>query len=736
MFYSDKPICSAEHDKLDRGNFSKHLAYALKNLNNSDTFSIGLYGAWGSGKTSVVNMMLQELERLQKNEREEERLTVVRFEPWNFADSSQLLTQFFVRLSGVFKSKRDKSLAKIGTALEKYADAFELADAVPVVGGLLAYAGKTGARVVGKRMRKGCDDRDIIKQKDHVVQLLQQQHSRLLVVIDDIDRLSDTQIRQVFQLVASVASFPNTIYLLVFDKEIVVKALEQVQKGRGEDYLEKVIQIPIQIPDISPGNLQAVLFDRLGQMMFPSQERCIHKAHWDRLFFPYIAPLIHNIRDIGRLCNAVQFKLAAIAEEIDLADLLAISILEIQFPKVYAWIRRNKSALTGSFSLGLVGRLNTTAEEWYQEYRTEIQGLLEDGGGRPRAQEFDTLILDMLACLFPHFGRKIGRSYENYDIHVLRRNNQIALPEKFDRYFSLDVDHTAFRSAEIRNAALDLSKEEFQKFLLDQIPQNRCGEFLKEIQAILSELPQERIKLILSALIEISAQLSDQPNGMFARSDNDLANEMILDLLDALETSDRLPFVLEALSHAGKASLAAVAGILQRLELGYGRLAQGGYERRYKKALSLEELTQFEAAFLGRTKQLLAEYRLFDFESWMLIYYLLKHFDPEYMKAYLDQAFLDDRNITQYIEITVGAWQGTGTRYELRKEYKNYLTDERVMQAIKAQIKSGDLFTLSERQQRKCAAFWLSLEGKVDEDGFVSQASADALRHAWEQETA
>ena len=58
------------------------------------------------------------------------------------------------------------------------------------------------------------------------------------------------------------------------------------------------------------------------------------------------------------------------------------------------------------------------------------------------------------------------------------------------------------------------------------------------------------------------------------------------------------------------------------------------------------------------------------------------------------------------------------------------------MQAIKAQIKSGDLFTLSERQQRKCAAFWLSLEGKVDEDGFVSQASADALRHAWEQETA
>ncbi len=81
------------------------------------------------------------------------------------------------------------------------------------------------------------------------MQLLKAQSNRILVILDDIDGLSNKQIRYVFQLITSVARFPNTTYLLVFDKEIVVEALKGVQSGNGQDYL-KVIQMPIQIPNI------------------------------------------------------------------------------------------------------------------------------------------------------------------------------------------------------------------------------------------------------------------------------------------------------------------------------------------------------------------------------------------------------------------------------------------------------------------------------------------------------
>ena len=67
MFYSDKPIMSNVDDQLNRGGFVRMLAQALINLNSADTFSVGLYGKWGSGKTSLVNMVLNEINEQQKS---------------------------------------------------------------------------------------------------------------------------------------------------------------------------------------------------------------------------------------------------------------------------------------------------------------------------------------------------------------------------------------------------------------------------------------------------------------------------------------------------------------------------------------------------------------------------------------------------------------------------------------------------------------------------------------------
>lgn len=100
-------------------------------------------------------------------------------------------------------------------------------------------------------MQKGLDERDVLKQKEQVIQLLKAQSNRILVILDDIDRLSNEQIRYVFQLITSVARFPNTTYLLVFDKEIVVEALKGVQSGNGQDYLEKSSKCQFRFPTFS-----------------------------------------------------------------------------------------------------------------------------------------------------------------------------------------------------------------------------------------------------------------------------------------------------------------------------------------------------------------------------------------------------------------------------------------------------------------------------------------------------
>ena len=68
MYNSDKPIENFEDDILGRKNFSKNLGKAILSLTSNDHITIGLYGKWGSGKTSVLNLAVREINRLTNSD--------------------------------------------------------------------------------------------------------------------------------------------------------------------------------------------------------------------------------------------------------------------------------------------------------------------------------------------------------------------------------------------------------------------------------------------------------------------------------------------------------------------------------------------------------------------------------------------------------------------------------------------------------------------------------------------
>lgn len=735
MYYSDKPIGSKCDDQLGRNGFAALLAQSLLNLNTQDTFTVSLFGKWGSGKTSIVNMMLSEIEEQQKECPESERLIVVHFEPWNFSNTDQLLSQFFLRLSSEFRSKGDERLAKIGEALETYSDAFDLLSAVPLAGGLLNFLGKKGAKAAGSKLKKGSDDKDISKQKEAVIKLLQEQSNRILVVIDDIDRLSNEQIRQVFQLVTSVAKFPNTIYLLVFDKDIVVKALEKVQEGSGKDYLEKIIQMPIQIPDIKPAKLRQVLIDRLNAILSKREGIGFQQTRWQNLYESCIAPFMDSLRTINCLCNAVQFKLSSIATEVDFVDIIAISILEIQYPEVYEWIKEHKPQLTGKFGLYAIRENNKTQKELKDSYTEQIKALLQKNSYSTEADERVGIIITFLSHLFPHFGQKIGEIYEVYDLNVFRKNNQIAHPGKFDRYFSLELDEVPIRKSEISKAAFEADCEELIKILLEKEEKGDSYEFLEEIRALSSDLSADRAEIIATALLIASSHL-DTPaqKNLLSLPASAFAEHMVIELLDIINPSNRFQFIKDIISASDLSVLSTVAKIINMLELAYGRLAANGEERGYKKVITLEELIEVESIFSEKVKRVLTEHSLFDFDTWWIVCYLMEYFDPDYTKVYLETELKEDSNIAQYLSNSVTAWTGSGTEYEITDTYKKYLTKERVLQAIESLRQSGALFSMPEDIQRKCCAFYIdaTAEGK-NYRGNISEIAVNELLSKWTQ---
>lgn len=726
--YFDAPITSGKEDLFHRGNFAKLLAKSLLNLNNDDTFTVGLFGKWGSGKTSLVNMMIDEIATEQSALPESQKLLIVHFDPWNFSDSNQLLTQFFVRLSNAFKIKSNKDLSKIGKAIEKYSGAFEMASAIPYVGTVISYFGKIAASKIGRCLQKNFEASDVIKQKEYVIELLKNQPNHILIVIDDIDRLSNEQIRQIFQLVSSVAKFPKTTYLLAFDREIVVNALKKVQEGNGDEYLEKIIQMPIQIPEIPQEDLRKTLFLRLDTIV-NKYNISFDSEHWQKAYQYCTHPFIKNIRDVNRLCNEIQFKLSEIAPEVDFSDMVAISVIELKFPELFNWIKANKGVLTGSdFLLGLKKK---SQQEWYEIYKKEIEQLLIQEN-HLTDNTLDDIIIS-LAFLFPSFGNKIGKLYSTYDPEYLRRNNLIAHHQKFDRYFDFNVEFIKIKKYDLENVINIYSTEEIKALIRKLDKEEVSYEFFEELKAVISKLPSSRIPLIIKALIAVSGELKNIYQGFLPMSARYRAELILLDLLSNIPENDRLSFFTNIINESTKDEISVCASLINSIELSYGRLSANGEERTENKILALEELLEAEKLFFNKCETLLEKEDLFSFRQWENVVYLLEHLDQDYIQKYMNNALQSNNNILSYITRSVGIWAGTGTSYEIKDTYTKYLTKERVLEAINAQKESGDFFLLDKETQNKCCAFYLKSQNIARSyDGNVLQADVDELLMSWQ----
>ena len=733
-FCADRPISFVSEDLLKRGSFSKLLAGTLAKLNKDDTFTVGVFGKWGSGKTSVVRMMLDELEKQQASFDEDEKTIVVHFEPWNFTDTNQLLNQFFARLSNEFKQKDDDKLKSIGNALEEYSKAFTLAELIPNIGfwgKIISFFGENAVKAVGKYLKKDWNSEDIQKQKEEIVDLLKEQSCKILVVIDDIDRLSNEQIRYIFQLVTSVAKFPNTIYLLVFDKDIVVKALEQVQEGSGEDYLEKVIQMPIQIPDIQTSALMNIMLEKLTNVINHHHDTIISGSYWNDIYLLCVNPFIKTIRDVNRICNAVEFKLSAISGEVDFADIVALTTIEMKKPMIYKWIRENKSILTGDgISLELIK--SKTSQEWYELYEQRIMSTMPlDNMGSSKKQAI--LILTCLSLLFPYFGKIIGKSYTPLSQDILMKDNHVSHPEKFDRYFHLTPDYIKIKKSEIISAIETMSSNEIVDLLLEKDKEDLSYEFIEEIKASAEDINSKRAKVLINALLQVTQQMENRPGkNILSISVPEFNMYTTYNLFEKIPTEERKQYIIDAINTANCDVFVSLAEIINILELAHGRLSANGQERSgFSKILNSEELLDIESVFMSRTKELLKEKSLFQFKKWKIVLHLMENFDSEFTSEYMSSELTNDENIIRFIEGSVERWIGHDVTYKINNEYTKYSTKERVLQAIQNLKKFISIRSYPEGVTNASVAFFLYEEKNMKGPHEISQKNINMALLEW-----
>lgn len=307
MFNSDRPIETAEEDILKRTYFAEKLAFSIKEIHQNESVVIGLQGSWGSGKTSVLNIAKHKLGSVS-----ESNTIVITFNPWNSLNKTSLPLEFFRTLmAGLCRSVgktqyKGSSLKNLAKALDDYSQA-------------LSGGGRALAKMASRSLEDKADEHldSIEERKARVSKILKKAGIKILVAIDDIDRLSNDQICSVFQTVATIADFPNVNYLLAYDKQIVSGALSHIQGSSGDKYLEKIIQIEINIPDIQQSTIMKALRKELTittDYLPDKEEDENFNAQLDDLARG-ISCYASNLRDAKKYLNILRFELNYFAEK-------------------------------------------------------------------------------------------------------------------------------------------------------------------------------------------------------------------------------------------------------------------------------------------------------------------------------------------------------------------------------------------------------------------------------------
>lgn len=386
--HSDNPISRQSEDKLVRAQFAENLAKAILSWDNPDSICLALHGPWGSGKTSIINMCIEDLMERTKNLPTDQRPIVMRFQMWMISEQAYLVKSFLRQLRVTLKQTSLSALAK-GAAekLEKYEKVLGYAKLIPGTSEYVEQILEFTAEAKGMAeifVKNTEEDLDTIKES--ICKALADIPAPIIIVIDDIDRLPVHEIRQLFQLIKAVANFPNTIYMLSYDSTLIKDAIKEFQPGEEGTYLEKIVQLDFEVPRPSPNKVKSYLIDGLKPILDESALEGQELSRWNEIWYGYLPYLFNNLREVKRYLNMIAFRYPLTKDEVSTVDLLILEAIRMFAPNIHEAIKNKKDFLLSDSMLVILDRhiARDEKKKWIErlpdlvlEHRREhIKGLL------------------------------------------------------------------------------------------------------------------------------------------------------------------------------------------------------------------------------------------------------------------------------------------------------------------------------------------------------------------------
>lgn len=521
----DNAIKSSVEDRLGRSKFADHLTAALLGEAANEGLVAALVGPWGQGKSSVLNMVREQLEGAHSR-------TVLTFNPWMFSGRDQLISAFFEQVAGQLRLKGNAERA-LADRLLSYGQALSPLVFVPVAGAWFARAGAVASAIGQVRSARKKPD-PIEQQRQAIETALGKLAKPIFVFIDDIDRLTASEIRDMLGLVRLAAHFPKIIYLLVFDRAKVERALDQDGLDDGRSYLDKIVELSFDLPATSQPALEDLLLKGLDQAISGIETGPFDPVLWADLLVHVLRPLLSTPRDVNRYLAALPAGLRVIGDEVALIDVLALEAIRLRLPEVFAMLGPLSQALTD------VGMVTSQAPGW----QNEIDAFIKLGGNHA------DVVAQLCRLLFPATVRYLGSSNTMYPsswLPLWRKQRRVANPEVLGIYLSKQLPPGVLPAGTVDGVVTAMAHKRLFQAVVDNMSAEDLDDLLARLVGYEDDITPEAVLPACTVLLGLYTRLRTQSKGLFDVGPEIAVDHVVLKILRRVDEIAERTRIVEAL---------------------------------------------------------------------------------------------------------------------------------------------------------------------------------------------
>lgn len=346
---SDRALASRDADEFGFANIAKSLAPRIVEASQGDGLVIGLEGAWGSGKSSLMQLIRHEIDDVKAD-----NVHTITVAPWLNGDSSSVVPSLLGPIGKILdeetKSIADfevkKEATKIGKLIASYTSltARAITPFAKLAGLIIPSAGLVGkaAEIIGGLAKQfGGQEPTVSALKDAIsVQLKLIDHT-FVVFLDDLDRLEPVQAVEVVRLIRSVADFPKIVYLVCYDREVLSNGLEVgLNLKDGDLFLQKIVQLTFRVPQLEPFELRNQFLENALSIYYDVTQTSLTGEEQDKLkrIVDIYGQSLSTPREVKLTLNAIRFSYPSIVADVYFPDFCMLQLLKVTRNSLYRWL--------------------------------------------------------------------------------------------------------------------------------------------------------------------------------------------------------------------------------------------------------------------------------------------------------------------------------------------------------------------------------------------------------------